>query len=168
MKTPIIIGIIAIILLPIFITNNDKNEEYNSEFEELSEQKSSQEVKVDVKGYVKSPGVYTLTTENIVDDAIKKAGGVKGGDTSCINLALEVENEQLIEVPKECSSNNIININTASKEMLMLLPNVGESRADDIINYRKHNGNFSSKEEIININGIGEKTYEKFKDKISI
>ena len=61
-----------------------------------------------------------------------------------------------------------ISINTASKEDLMKLSGVGESKADAIINYRKENGNFNSIEDIKNVSGIGDALYEKIKNDITI
>lgn len=64
--------------------------------------------------------------------------------------------------------NTKVNINTATKEQLMELSGIGESKADEIINYRKNNGNFKKIEDIMNVNGIGEAVYEKIKEYISI
>lgn len=81
------------------------------------------------------------------------------------NLTNESENKSNIS-----SENNhsIININTASKEELMTLPSVGEKTAEKIIQYREENGNFKNIEDIKNVDRIGDKTFEKFKDKITI
>ena len=62
----------------------------------------------------------------------------------------------------------LININTATKESLMTLPGIGESRAESIIAYREQNGYFSSVEDIMKVSGIKEAAFEKIKDYICI
>ncbi|MBR4830702.1 MAG: helix-hairpin-helix domain-containing protein [Bacilli bacterium] len=59
-----------------------------------------------------------------------------------------------------------ININTATKEELMTLPGIGESKADKIIEYRKSNI-FNSIDDIKNVSGIGERIFTKIKDNIT-
>lgn len=66
------------------------------------------------------------------------------------------------------NESNIININTASKEQLMTLPGIGESKAQAIISYREENGNFTSTEDIMQVKGIGQAIYEKIKDSITV
>ena len=66
------------------------------------------------------------------------------------------------------SNNSKININTATKEQLDTLPGIGVSTAEKIIQYRKEKGKFKNKEDIKNVNGIGESKYEKIKDLIEI
>ena len=68
----------------------------------------------------------------------------------------------------EKNESSVININTASKETLMTLNGIGESKAQAIIDYRDEIGGFKSVDDITNVSGIGEKTLEKIKDKISI
>ena len=65
-------------------------------------------------------------------------------------------------------SNDIININTATKEELQTLKGIGEGKADAIIKYREENGKFVKPEDIMNVNGIGESVYEKIKDNITV
>ncbi|ANE35215.1 putative ComE family competence protein [Campylobacter iguaniorum] len=60
-----------------------------------------------------------------------------------------------------------VNLNTASKEELMALPGIGESRAEAIIDYRNKN-KFNSIEDIKNVKGIGDKRYETIKADLSI
>ena len=61
-----------------------------------------------------------------------------------------------------------ININTASKRELMLLPRIGPKTADKIIAFREANGSFQTKEEIMKVKGIGEKTFERLKEMIIV
>lgn len=61
-----------------------------------------------------------------------------------------------------------ININTASKSELISLPGIGEVKAQAIIDYREKYGKFYSTEEIMNVKGIGEKTYASLKDLICV
>lgn len=61
-----------------------------------------------------------------------------------------------------------ININTASKEELMQLEGVGSSYAQKIIDYREANGPFENPEDITNVKGIGDATYEKNRDRITV
>ena len=59
-----------------------------------------------------------------------------------------------------------ININTATKQQLMLLSGIGETTAQKIIDYRTENGNFTAIEDLMKVNGIGEKKFEQIKDRI--
>ncbi|GAA0065340.1 MAG: ComEA family DNA-binding protein [Clostridium perfringens] len=87
------------------------------------------------------------------------------------SLNTEVANSIPANLPGEKGEKNessVININTASKETLMTLNGIGESKAQAIIDYRDEIGGFKSVDDITNVSGIGEKTLEKIKDKISI
>lgn len=61
-----------------------------------------------------------------------------------------------------------ININTASKEEFMALPGIGEVLAQRILTYRKENGRFSAVEELMNVDGIGEKRMEEIWELVTI
>ena len=65
-------------------------------------------------------------------------------------------------------SNDLVNINTATKEELDTLPGVGPATAEKILNYRQEHGNFQSIEDLKNVKGIGEAKFNKLQDKISI
>lgn len=62
----------------------------------------------------------------------------------------------------------MVNINTASKEELMQLEGVGNVTAEKIVEYREANGPFAAPEDIMNVKGIGSSTYEKNKDRITV
>lgn len=59
-----------------------------------------------------------------------------------------------------------INVNTATKEQMMLLPGIGEVKAEAIIRYRDEIGGFTSAEQLLNVSGIGQKTLDGIKEYI--
>lgn len=66
------------------------------------------------------------------------------------------------------TSEKKININTASLTELQELPRIGEKVAQRIIDFRKENGRFKKIEEIMKVQGIGEKVYNQIKDRITV
>jgi len=61
-----------------------------------------------------------------------------------------------------------VNINTAGVDELVTLPGIGKAYAERIVEYRQKNGPFKKVEDIINVRGIGEKTFERIKDRLTI
>lgn len=88
------------------INNNSDTSKDNSSSNQasLEENKESKVAKyyIDIKGFVKKPGVYEVTADNIVNDCIKLAGGLlKNADTTTINLSKKVSSEMVIYIPKK-------------------------------------------------------------------
>ena len=144
----------------------------------------NQEMKVHISGEIRNEGVYTIENGERLDDLVKRAGGFNDlADTKNINLAMKLEDQMKIYIPnineksendtniQDLSSDNTnsskVNINLATKEELMTLPNVGEKRADAIIEYREMN-KFEKIEDIKNVTGIGDKFFEAMKELISV
>ena len=142
---------------------------------------------VDVKGEVHHPGVYQMKAENRVKDLIEAAGGFTPlADDQKLNLAQLLEDQMVIVVPKkgeevnselaqaptsqkkEVGKEGKININTATVEELKTLKGIGEKKAEAIIEYRKKNGSFKNKEELMKVRGIGKKLYESFQERVII
>ena len=73
-----------------------------------------------------------------------------------------------IQLKKESISASKININTATAKELESLKGIGPATAKNIISYREEYGGFSSIEEIMNVKRIGEKTFAKIQDQISV
>jgi competence ComEA-like helix-hairpin-helix protein len=63
---------------------------------------------------------------------------------------------------------DVINLNTATAAQIATLPGIGPKAADLIIQYRTKNGPFKKVEEIMNVRGIGEKTFLKLKSRITV
>ena len=61
-----------------------------------------------------------------------------------------------------------VNINTATSSELESLPGVGPKLAQRIIDYREKNGGFKKLEDLMNVQGIGEKNFLKLKSKLSV
>lgn len=137
---------------------------------------------VDIKGAVKNPGVYQMKVGDRVKDAIDAAGGLtEEADSQKVNLAKRLEDQMAIVVPKvgeeaetipagatskEASKEGKVNINTATVEELKTLKGVGEKKAEAIIEYRKKNGSFKTKEDLMKVRGIGKKLFESFEERI--
>lgn len=68
----------------------------------------------------------------------------------------------------EIAVDDAINLNTASKEELMLLDGIGEKMAERILTYREEHGPFAKIEDIQNVKGIGEKTYAKTAEELTV
>lgn len=151
---------------------------------EKSEVSTTQEtvIFVDIKGEVKNPGVYQMKAGDRVKDALEAAGGLtEEADSQKVNLAKRLEDQMVIVVPKvgeeseeiptgetrkEATKEGKVNINTATVEELKTLKGVGEKKAEAIIEYRKKNGSFQTKEDLMKVRGIGKKLFESFQERI--
>ena len=68
----------------------------------------------------------------------------------------------------DTQGSSLININSATKEQLMTLPGIGESKADSIVAYREKRGSFKSLEDLKNVEGIKDGVFNKIVDLISV
>ena len=83
-------------------------------------------------------------------------------------LAENAAAEQLTETPQNSSENGKISLNKASKKELMTLPGIGETKANAIIEFRERYNGFVNTQELMQIKGIGEATYNKLKDLVTL
>jgi competence protein ComEA len=135
---------------------------------------------VHILGAVESPGVYQFRDGDRVVDAIAAAGGfTPAADQQTVNLARFLSDGEQIVVsvqgavpppsgPEPGARDGKVNINTASSAELDTLPRVGPAMAERIIAWRETNGRFSSIDDLLNVPGIGDKTFESLKDLVSV
>ena len=163
--------------------------EYAEEEEDkiIFEEDEKLEIMVHISGEVYKPGIIILESGKRLIDATELAGGLKkDADLDRINLAKKLSDEEKIYIPKigeevdleistvsmESSSggrdqSGKININTCSKEDLMNLPGIGEVIAGRIIDYRENN-QFKSIDDIKSVSGIGDKKFEGIQELIIV
>jgi competence protein ComEA len=141
-----------------------------------------EEVIVDVAGKVRDPGIVTLPAGSRVVDALEAAGGPKRGvDLTPINLArVLVDGEQLLvgltpavapTLPgstADPSITGLVNLNTADQTILETLPGVGPVTAQAILDWRADNGAFTSVDELLEVDGIGEVTLGELRDLVTV
>lgn len=202
-------GIVCLILLYVFLQQDTSSEEetftittipqeQNEEVVENEattnatiEQPKIEEIMVDVKGAVKSPGVYILTADDRIIDAIDRAGGyTEESQSTEVNHAQKLQDEMLIYIPKigeeidqensigqvvvsstaasSSSQGTKIDLNSADEAALTTLPGIGPSKAQAILAFREENGSFKTIDDLKNVTGIGEKTFEKLKEFIVV
>lgn len=148
------------------------------------------EVVVAISGSVRNRGYYRLGPEVTLRDFLEFARPLPESDLSQLNLARQPQhgdeyyvaaadepasaarpwlvNSWRQEESAAVTSQQLLNINTATLEELCQLPSIGPSRAQAIIDYRLEHQGFAYKEELLGVKGIGEKIYEQLKDKIEV
>lgn len=172
------------------IVDTKQTENINNQSEaEKRENEDNSSKMCQIDGCVNRPGVYSFKKDDRIKDIVDLAGGfTKEADTKSVNLAMKLKDEMKIFVPsknetsklqnhntensqivtlKDNNSNNLVNINTADSNKLQTLPGIGPSKAKKIIEFRDKN-QFKKIEELKNVDGIGEKTFESLKSLITI
>ena len=150
-----------------------------------------------VSGAVAQPGVYEFRDGDRLQDAVQSAGGLlSDADTSAVNMAALLEDEQHYHFPLVGESNdrptanlddstasdnpshgideppqsleNPIDINSASQQQLQSLPGIGEVKSRAIIDFRNAHGPFSEISEITSVPGIGPVIFENIQNLITV
>lgn len=142
-----------------------------------------QVVVIHVSGAVANPAVYALPAGSRAHTAVEAAGGaLPTANLAAINLARVIsDGEQLhiaamgeailpagVPVGLGAATAGTVNINTASQAELETLPGIGPTRAQAIIAHRTQHGPFARIEDIQNVTGIGEKTFESMRSLIRV
>lgn len=141
-------------------------------------------VKVFVCGAVKQPGVYELTADARIADALLAAGDfASDADATYLNQAEILTDGARIYVPTveetaqmdgfslveaQESAQTGIDLNHATLQELKTLPGIGDVKASAIIAYRESRGRFETVEQIMEVEGIKQGLYEQIKDEICV
>jgi competence protein ComEA len=176
------------------ITQENSDEQVKQEKKQDETARSEAEqlnVVIDIQGAVAKPGVYTLSGDARVYQAVEMAGGLlPEADEKLINRAQRLADGMMLYIPRKgeqrfslppgasimagdgrsdaAVQGEKINLNTATAEQLQTIPGIGPSKSAAIIQYREEHGPFKTVEDLTNVSGIGPKTVEKMKDKIFV
>ena len=127
---------------------------------------------VEMKGEVRLPGIYKVEEGTRLYEVVRLAGGTtETADTTRKNLAAPVidggtylfpeRSEDGSSVPEDPGDEkDPVSINTASKDELVSLPNIGPATAENIIAHREEHGPFAKIEDLLDVSGIGEATLD--------
>lgn len=155
---------------------------------------NSKTITCDISGAIKHQGVYTLKNGARLQELIEAAGGITSrAQVKVINRAVLLKDqdkiyipykgekvESAVTTPNTNSGNNDsanssnqaggdkVNLNTANITELQKLTGIGEKKAEQIIAYREQNGSFQKIEDLMQVSGIGEKTFASLKDQLAI
>jgi competence protein ComEA len=152
---------------------------------------TAQPIQAYINGAVEVPDVYVLPPGSRVKQIVEAAGGFTDeANTAVINLAMPLVDGMYIYVPEMMETTEafppiisqptipsrsivgegglLININSADQAELETLPGIGPVTAQKIIDYRTANGGFSTIEAVLDVSGIGEVTFEKIRDLITV
>ena len=103
-------------------------------------------------------------TEEAAFSSLNQAEKISDGQKIYVPSFEEAENQTITEEEEDGQ----VNLNTASKEVLMTLPGIGEVKAEAIIHYREKKGSFTSIDELKEIEGIKEGVFNKIKDHVKV
>ena len=167
----------------------EEKEESSAEEKKVEDKEPKKETKIFVYlcGAVGKPGVYEVGSDDRLYEVIAMAGGLTAeAAQDAVNQARVAADGEQIYIPtkeeaktqmpgadpqmpgQESAGKQKVNLNTATKEELMTLSGVGESKAESILAYREEKGGFQSTEELMQISGIKEGLYNKIKDDITV
>lgn len=94
-----------------------------------------------------------------------------GSAATELRLMRQIDNDYTGIIPAPENNANepaLVNINTASAHHLQRLDGIGAATAQSVIEYREKHGGFASTEELLNVSGIGSKTFEKIRDRVTV
>lgn len=148
---------------------SENNQETTTEYIEEEPEPEKVTGFVYVCGAVNEPGVYEFDEGARIFEVIDLAGGLdEDADPEALNLAALVKDGDRIRIPylnemATSADDGLVDLNSADVEKLCSVPGIGEAKALAIIEYRESNNGFNDIEELKNIPGIKESTFNKIK-----
>lgn len=134
-------------------------------------------IQVSIRGEILNPGEYIIEDGATLGDLIELAGGVtEKADSQAFLLSCPLVHGKSYYIAPKVESTDVcepvvivkVNINTADQEELMSVEGIGSTIARAIIDYREMNGPFQCLEDLMNVSGIGNATFERIKNYISL
>lgn len=134
-------------------------------------------IQVTIRGEVLHPGEYIIEEQASLGDLIALAGGTtEKADSQAFSLSCPLTNGKSYYIAPKVEATDVcdpvvivkVNINTADQEELMSVQGIGSTIARAIIEYRELNGPFQCLEDLMNVSGIGNATFERIKNYISL
>lgn len=171
----VIIGLLISGLILLIATNPEE------EVLTLEPRPTMRPMQIEIYGAIRRPGIYAFSQAATVNDLVEAAGGLSAdADPEGSRLAARVYDGDRILIPTRSIAeitltpfqnpkiSSKINLNTATIAELMTLPGIGEKKAGEIVNYRETVGPFEKVEDLLRIDGFGEKTIDRFYDLITV
>ena len=122
---------------------------------------------ITVSGAVEHPGTIITDPYPTIEEILAKVHVLPESDLSALNLQTILHHKDVLYVPYR-KVIPCVSINSGSLEDLDSLIGIGEKTAQAIINYRMTIGLFQTIDELLNVKGIKEKTFAKFKDRLCL
>lgn len=126
----------------------------------------TEEPEPEISAIAETEPILISTERETVSEA--SANYASGGSAVQILQTSSSKAEETADTADGEASSEIININTAPASELVKLKGIGEVKAAAIVEYRRINGNFKTAQDIMNVSGIGEKTFEKIRSQITV
>lgn|GEM_PF-1037118 len=115
-----------------------------------------------------------LSAPSLLDDGVKYSEVASDGTSQSVpnvpapETSVQPAPESASSAQPPSAAGEKISINTANRETLMTLDGIGETLAQRIIDYREIYGDFASVDDLLNVQGIGEKRLAAIRDKITV
>ena len=113
-------------------------------------------------GRLSAGGTVRVRTGHPARDVASAAVGTSSAGSA------EETSAEAASAPQAPTVDAPLDLNTATKEELMLLPRIGETLAERILTYRAENGRFIATEQLMDIDGIGEGTYASLRELVTV